>query len=91
MSGGSATGFAAGAEVAQLAGELGLLLKIEEHLASAIEKARKAWTASEVVVVASPLPRERGHRPRHEVLARCGLGGARPPGAHRDGAVPDLH
>jgi 2'-5' RNA ligase len=49
------------------------------------------WTASEVVVVASHLPRERGHRPRHEVLARCGLGGARPPGAHRDGAVPDLH
>lgn len=34
------------------------------------------WTASEVAVVASHLPRERGHRPRHEVLAHCPLGGA---------------
>lgn len=34
-----------------------------------------AWTATEVAVVASHLPRERGHRPRHEVLARLPLGG----------------
>ena len=34
-----------------------------------------AWVASEVAVVASHLPRERGHRPRHEVLARVPLGG----------------
>ena len=34
-----------------------------------------AWVASEVSVVASHLPRERGHRPRHEVLARVPLGG----------------
>ena len=33
------------------------------------------WTAHEVVVVESHLPRERGHRPRHEVLARAPLGG----------------
>jgi 2'-5' RNA ligase len=33
------------------------------------------WVASEVTVVASHLPRERGHRPRHEVLARLPLGG----------------
>ena len=32
------------------------------------------WMASEVAVVASHLPRERGHRPRHEVLARLALG-----------------
>lgn len=34
-----------------------------------------AFTASDVVVVESHLPRERGHRPRHEVLARLPLGG----------------
>ncbi|WP_205860675.1 hypothetical protein [Phycicoccus sp. HDW14] len=34
-----------------------------------------SWVAPEVVVVQSHLPRERGHRPRHEVLARCPLGG----------------
>jgi len=34
-----------------------------------------AWVASEVAVVASHLPRERGHRPRHEVLARVPLVG----------------
>ncbi|MBM6399112.1 RNA 2',3'-cyclic phosphodiesterase [Phycicoccus sonneratiae] len=34
-----------------------------------------SWVADEVVVVQSHLPRERGHRPRHEVLARCPLGG----------------
>jgi 2'-5' RNA ligase len=34
-----------------------------------------AWTATEVAVVASHLPRERGHRPRHEVLALLALGG----------------
>ena len=33
------------------------------------------WTATEVAVVASHLPRERGPRPRHEVLARLPLGG----------------
>ena len=33
------------------------------------------WVASDVAVVASHLPRERGHRPRHEVLARLPLGG----------------
>jgi 2'-5' RNA ligase len=33
------------------------------------------WSATEVAVVASHLPRERGHRPRHEVLARLPLGG----------------
>ncbi|HYN67163.1 MAG TPA: RNA 2',3'-cyclic phosphodiesterase [Ornithinibacter sp.] len=33
------------------------------------------WVASEVAVIASHLPRERGHRPRHEVLARLPLGG----------------
>ena len=33
------------------------------------------WTATEVTVVASHLPREPGHRPRHEVLARLPLGG----------------
>ena len=33
------------------------------------------WSASEVAVVASHLPREKGHRPRHEVLARLPLGG----------------
>ena len=32
------------------------------------------WVASEVTVVASHLPRERGHGPRHEVLARLPLG-----------------
>lgn len=32
------------------------------------------WVASDVIVVASHLPRERGHRPRHEVLARLPLG-----------------
>ncbi|MFL6079772.1 MAG: RNA 2',3'-cyclic phosphodiesterase [Ornithinibacter sp.] len=34
-----------------------------------------AWVASDVAVVASHLPRERGHGPRHEVLARLPLGG----------------
>ena len=34
-----------------------------------------AWVASDVTVVASHLPRERGHGPRHEVLARLPLGG----------------
>jgi RNA 2',3'-cyclic 3'-phosphodiesterase len=34
-----------------------------------------AWVASEVDVVASHLPRERGRGPRHEVLARLPLGG----------------
>jgi RNA 2',3'-cyclic 3'-phosphodiesterase len=34
-----------------------------------------SWLAEEVVVVESHLPRERGHRPRHEVLARCPLSG----------------
>lgn len=34
-----------------------------------------SWVADEVVVARSHLPRERGHRPRHEVLARCPLGG----------------
>ncbi len=33
------------------------------------------WVASEVTVVSSHLPRERGHRPRHQVLARLPLGG----------------
>jgi len=33
------------------------------------------WSATEVAVVASHLPREKGHRPRHEVLARLPLGG----------------
>ena len=33
------------------------------------------WVASDVAVVASHLPRERGHRARHEVLARLPLGG----------------
>ena len=33
------------------------------------------WVASDVTVVASHLPRERGHGPRHEVLARLPLGG----------------
>jgi 2'-5' RNA ligase len=33
------------------------------------------WTVEDVAVVASHLPRERGHRPRHEVLARLPLGG----------------
>jgi 2'-5' RNA ligase len=33
------------------------------------------WVASHVTVVASHLSRERGHRPRHEVLARLPLGG----------------
>ena len=33
------------------------------------------WVASHVTVVASHLPRERGRRPRHEVLARLPLGG----------------
>ena len=33
------------------------------------------WTAVELSVVASHLPRDRGHRPRHEVLARLPLGG----------------
>ena len=33
------------------------------------------WAATQVAVVASHLPRERGHRPRHEVLARLPLGG----------------
>ena len=32
------------------------------------------WTAGEVTVVASHLPRRGGHRPRHEVLARLPLG-----------------
>lgn len=36
------------------------------------------WIAAEVVVVESHLTRERGHRPRHEVLARLPLGRARP-------------
>jgi 2'-5' RNA ligase len=31
------------------------------------------WTAAEVVLVESHLPRERGHRPHHEVLARLPL------------------
>lgn len=34
-----------------------------------------SWTAREVAVVASHLPREKGHRPRHEVLARLPLAG----------------
>ncbi|WP_377643700.1 RNA 2',3'-cyclic phosphodiesterase [Oryzobacter terrae] len=34
-----------------------------------------SWTVEDVTVVASHLPRERGHRPRHEVLARLPLGG----------------
>ncbi|MGL5817290.1 MAG: RNA 2',3'-cyclic phosphodiesterase [Phycicoccus sp.] len=34
-----------------------------------------AFAASELVVVESHLPRQRGHRPRHEVLARLPLGG----------------
>ncbi|MGG5259379.1 RNA 2',3'-cyclic phosphodiesterase [Phycicoccus avicenniae] len=34
-----------------------------------------SWVADEVVVVHSHLPRERGHRPRHEALASCPLGG----------------
>lgn len=34
-----------------------------------------SWVAEEVVVVESHLPRERGHRPRHEVLASCALDG----------------
>jgi RNA 2',3'-cyclic 3'-phosphodiesterase len=33
------------------------------------------WVASDVAVVASHLPRDRGHRARHEVLARLALGG----------------
>jgi RNA 2',3'-cyclic 3'-phosphodiesterase len=33
-----------------------------------------AWGASDVTVVSSHLPRERGHGPRHEVLARLPLG-----------------
>ena len=32
------------------------------------------WSATEVAGVSSHLPRERGHRPRHEVLARLPLG-----------------
>ena len=32
------------------------------------------WTATELTVVASHLPRTPGHRPRHEVLARLPLG-----------------
>ena len=32
------------------------------------------WTAREIAVLASHLPREKGHRPRHEVLARVPLG-----------------
>jgi 2'-5' RNA ligase len=31
------------------------------------------WTPGEVAVLASHLPREKGHRPRHEVLARLPL------------------
>lgn len=34
-----------------------------------------SWTVEDVAVVASHLPRERGHRPRHEVLARVPLSG----------------
>lgn len=34
-----------------------------------------SWTVEDVALVASHLPRERGHRPRHEVLARLPLGG----------------
>ncbi len=34
-----------------------------------------SWLASDVTVLASHLPRERGHGPRHEVLARLPLGG----------------
>jgi 2'-5' RNA ligase len=33
------------------------------------------WAADEVVLVESHLPRDRGHRPRHEVLARFAVGG----------------
>ena len=33
------------------------------------------WVASDVAVVSSHLPRERGHGPRHEVLARAALAG----------------
>lgn len=33
------------------------------------------WVAADVTVVASHLPRERGHGPRYEVLARLPLGG----------------
>ena len=32
-----------------------------------------SWTATDLAVVASHLPRDRGHRPRHEVLARLPL------------------
>jgi len=39
------------------------------------ECAGPPWVASDVAVVASHLPRDRGHRPRHEVLARLALGG----------------
>ena len=34
-----------------------------------------SWSATEVAVVASHLPREKGHGPRHEVLARLPLRG----------------
>ena len=34
-----------------------------------------SWTATELAVVASHLPRDRGHRPRHEVLARLPVAG----------------
>jgi 2'-5' RNA ligase len=33
------------------------------------------WHAADVAVISSHLPRERGHRARHEVLARLPLGG----------------
>ena len=32
------------------------------------------WTASEITVISSHLPRSRGHRPRHEVVATLALG-----------------
>lgn len=34
-----------------------------------------SWTVEDLAVVASHLPRERGHRPRHEVLAEVPLSG----------------
>jgi RNA 2',3'-cyclic 3'-phosphodiesterase len=38
------------------------------------------WSASEVAVIASHLPRGKGHRPRHEVLARLPLEALAAPG-----------
>ena len=36
------------------------------------------WMAGELAVIASHLPREKGHRPRHEVLAHLPLDGSAP-------------